>query len=71
MTRSEHLAWAKKRALEYLPDKPGEAFSSMCSDLNKHDELRDHPRINLGMRMLLMGIMTDAGKCRWWIEGFN
>ncbi len=39
MTRSEHIEWCKKRALEYA-DK-GElltALASMASDLNKHPE---------------------------------
>ncbi len=71
MTRSEHLAWAKKRALEYLPHKPGEAFSSMCSDLHSHEYLRTHSGIQMGMTLLLLGVLKDPEKVREWIEGFN
>lgn len=42
MTRQEHLAWAKKRALEYV-DR-GElqlALDSLISDLGKHPETHD------------------------------
>ena len=36
MNRDEHLAWAKRRALEYLAaGELMEAFTSMASDLNK------------------------------------
>jgi hypothetical protein len=37
-TRAEHLAWAKQRALELLPERPDLAVSSLCSDLQKHSE---------------------------------
>lgn len=44
MTRAEHIAWAKARALKYLdgPDPdPANAIASIGSDLIKHDETRD------------------------------
>lgn len=67
-TRAEHLAWCKKRALEYLPDDPQQAFASMASDLNKHEETRGHIAIELGLMLL----MTDnTGDMRKFIEGFN
>ena len=32
MTRAEHMAWAKERALEYAPaDGPGDAGAAMSS----------------------------------------
>jgi hypothetical protein len=39
MTRAEHLAWCKERALEYLDmgDRVN-AMASMISDLGKHPE---------------------------------
>jgi hypothetical protein len=43
MTRDEHLEWAKQRALEYLPDNPLEAMTSMGSDLNKHPRRPNAP----------------------------
>lgn len=35
MTRDEHLAWAKQRALEYLPRDPTSALASFMSDVAK------------------------------------
>jgi hypothetical protein len=46
MNRTEHLAWAKTRALEYVArGELGEAYLSFRSDMNKHEELREHPRL--------------------------
>jgi hypothetical protein len=71
MTREEHLAWAKKRALEYLPSDVGGAFASMSSDLQKHPELKDHIGISLGISLLMCGHLTNPQRMREWIEGFN
>jgi hypothetical protein len=69
MTRDEHLEWAKQRALEYLPDNPLEAMTSMGSDLNKHPELREHA----GLRIMPMfyGAHYDPEAVRRWIVGFR
>lgn len=67
-TRAEHLAWCKKRALEYLPGDPTQAFTSMASDLNKHEETRGHIGIELGMNLLMNGATAEI---RSFIEGFN
>ena len=67
-TRAEHLAWCKQRALEYLPDNPQEAFTSMASDLGKHEGTRGHSAIELGMMMLMS---NNIGDMREFIEGFN
>lgn len=67
-TRAEHLAWCKQRALEYLPDDPQQAFASMASDLNKHEETRGHVGMELGMALLMTG---NIGDMRRFIEGFN
>lgn len=67
-TRAEHLAWCKKRALAYLPDDPTGAFTSMASDLNKHEETRGHIGIELGTMMLMT---NNLGDMRDLIEGFN
>jgi hypothetical protein len=71
MTRDEHLAWAKRRALLYL-DRGDlkEAFTSMGSDLSKHPELA-----KIGEMMFPVGMLyvmnRDARQLRSWIEGFN
>jgi hypothetical protein len=36
MSRAEVLAFAKVRALEFLPHDPAQALSSLFSDLGKH-----------------------------------
>lgn len=66
MTRAEHLAWAKERALEEL-DRGNyvNAVASMISDLRKHKELESH----LGI-MLFIGV-RNPDQARRWIEGFN
>lgn len=70
MTRDEHMAFCKRRALEYIAlGDPSNAIASMLSDLGKHPEtapLLDGP---LGM----MGIMSanSAREAKKFIEGFN
>ncbi len=71
MTREEHLAWAKQRALEYLDRHDVvNAVASMISDLGKHDELK-----SLGLAMGPAGMMhalrADEREVRRWIEGFQ
>jgi len=68
MTRAEHLAWCKERALAYLPHDPDQAFASMASDSNSHDETRGHSRLELGMMLLMTNNIRDMRK---FIEGFN
>jgi hypothetical protein len=41
MTRSEHVRWAKERALQELQyGGPEHALASIVSDLGKHEETR-------------------------------
>jgi hypothetical protein len=71
MTRAEHLAWAKTRALEDVERGDlANAVASMISDLREHPELENHIGIMLGMFELLMP-GADAARIRHWIEGFN
>jgi hypothetical protein len=72
MTRSEHLAWCKKRALEYV-DKGDTtaAYSSMVSDMRKHDDLKDHSAIQLGLMLMVSGDLQTPIKMRDFINGFN
>lgn len=69
MTRDEHLAWAKRRALEYLPRDPLEGMTSMMSDLTKHPELKDHSGLRIAP--MFYGAHGDPVAVRRWIEGFN
>lgn len=70
MTREEHLAWCKQRALEYLDiGDLKNAVISMYSDMRKHPDL--------GMSNILgyLGLMTalsgNTDEVRRWIEGFH
>lgn len=85
MTRQEHLAWCKERALAYLEPLVSakgyvqntehfsieQAFTSMMSDMNKHPETKDSSLHQLGMMLLLNGHLDTPEKMREWIRGFN
>jgi len=66
-TRDEHIAWCKKRALEYVErNELTNAAASMASDLQNHPETRNHPAAML--LVLSTGSKESLRKC---IEGFN
>ena len=72
MTRDEHMAWAKKRAIEYLD--AGElqnAVTSMLSDLKKHPDLENHHGGMLGVMLLAGGHLGTPDAVRKFIEGFR
>ena len=71
-SRDEHLTWCKERALEFVDNNDlAQAFASMGSDLNKHSATKDHPGIQLGMGLLMIGDLGTADKMRKFINGFN
>jgi hypothetical protein len=72
ITRAEHLAWCKQRALEYVDagDVQG-AFNSMASDMRKHPETANTDVQMLGLMLMMNGHLDDPAKMRRWIEGFN
>ena len=70
MTRAEHLAWSKERALQYLPGDVEGATASFTSDLSKHDDLRSHAVLELIGMHALAGLLTESN-CRSLIEGTN
>ena len=69
-SRSEHLAWCKRRALEYLDaGDVMNAVTSMASDLGKHPEIGCNAALmQLGMLYIMQ---RDTDGARRWIEGFN
>jgi len=70
-TEKEHLAWAKERALELLGEgKVQEAFTSMMSDLRKHDATQGHPMLKLGPQLLEGHHLDTSIAMRKFIEGF-
>lgn len=72
MTRTEHLEWAKKRAIEYADaGDTANALASMTSDLDKHPETQGHLGIQLGMMLMMDGHLSTPEQVRKFIEGFN
>lgn len=71
-SRAEHLAWCKKRALQYCNiGDVAQAFDSMGSDLGKHPETKNHVGIELGMMMLMSGGLNTPETMAEFIRGFN
>lgn len=72
MTRQEHLDWCKKRALEHIDNGDlKDAFISICTDLGKHEETKDHPAIITGMRLMLFELLNTQHDMRKFIEDIN
>ena len=70
MTRDEHLAWCKERALEYWRKGDLEnAVTSMGSDLDKHPETKCHP--SLLFLGALYAMNNNVDDIKRWIEGFR
>jgi hypothetical protein len=72
VSRAEHIAWCKQRALEYLDAGDAKnALTSMMSDLRKHPGTTKHLGITLGVNLVLAGRLHNHAELRKWIEGFN
>lgn len=71
-TRDEHIENCKQRAYGYL-DRGDvlEAFTSMGSDLDKHPDTKDHPGVNIGMGLLMIGSLSTVDEMRHFIDGFH
>lgn len=71
MTRDEHLAWCKTRALKYLDEgNLLESFTSMCSDLSKHPDFQKIEYVMFPLGLLYVQ-NHEFNQLRKWIEGFN
>jgi hypothetical protein len=66
-SRADHLAWAKERALDHLPDW-NEAMASFQSDLGKHKGTAGHQVIELMTMEAIAGRLNEY-ECRGLIEG--
>lgn len=73
MTRAEHLAWCKERALEYVDAGDlANAVASMGSDLQKHPETGNTSSLAYLLRLGMMYYdQGDPAAVRRWINGFN
>ena len=69
MTRTEHLEWAKARALECAEaGEYGDAIASLLSDLGKHEETRSLLDLADLRDALEVGQSKDPERVRRWIE---
>lgn len=72
LTRAEHLAWCKRRALDYVDAGDlTNAFASIASDMKKHPETENHAGLQIGAMLLMGGHLSTAAEMRKFIEGFN
>jgi hypothetical protein len=72
VTRAEHLAWCKARALQYVDaGDMGGAFASLTADLRLHPETADHAATELGAMLLFAGHLNTPHAMREWINGVN
>jgi len=73
MTRAEHLAWAKARALELVDaGELEQAVASMISDLGKHEGTVMHGApASVVIALGIAEVDRGAAAVRHWIEGFN
>lgn len=73
MTRAEHFAWCKQRAVEYVErGELANAVTSMLSDLSKHPGTAasaDGICAQIGMFELMNG--PTRAKITKYIQGFN
>ena len=72
MTRDEHLAWCKKRALEYIDKgQVNEGLTSMMSDMSKHPETAAPALNQLTVSMMMIGALSTPEQARRHINGYN
>lgn len=72
MTRAEHIAWCKRRAIEEMEfsHDPKQGVISMMSDIRKHPETNSETLKALCLATLLSRPCTEQ-IVREFIEGFN
>lgn len=72
MTREEHLAWCKKRALEYIArGQIKEGLTSMMSDMRKHPETESPGLDQMTVGLMVCGALSTPEQARKHINGYN
>jgi hypothetical protein len=73
MTRLEHLAWCRKRAIEEMDHSkdPKSAIISMASDLRKHPETNGEALNMLCIMQILMKPNMTRQEAIDFLDGFN
>jgi len=71
ISRSEHLKWCKRRALEYVDrGELQNAIASMASDLRKHSAWQNSEGVTVAIADAML-FMRTPDQIRRWVEGFN
>lgn len=72
MNRSEHIKWAKERALEFCNrNELNEAFTSLANDLSRHPETANHQGLQVMTQLVVMGQLSTRESMAKFIEGFQ
>lgn len=72
MTRDEHIQWAKDRAEKYIEAGDWQdAWASFACDLNAHEDTRNHAGLETGMRMVMVGLISNCPSMWNHIKGYN
>ncbi len=72
MNRAEHLQWCKDRANKLIEEGDlTQAFTSMQSDMGKHEGTAEHKALELGTLLLIGGHLNTVKQMLDWVNGFN
>ena len=74
MSRADHLAWAKERALwEMEPSGGGvpAAVASIVQDFASHPDLVDHPAQTMMTMLAFSGKLSTRTRVREFVEGIR
>jgi len=74
MSREDHIAWCKERAIaeaRFYPDKPWQGIISMMSDLRKHPETNNETLVSLCAMQMMMKPKMSLQEVINFINGFN
>lgn len=72
MTREEHLAWCKQRALEYVDrGEIDKSLWSMMSDMEKHPETSCPSLHAMTVALMIIGDLDTIERARKHIEGYR
>ena len=74
MSRADHLAWSKQRALWELEPRGGgipAAISSIAQDFASHPGLADHPAQTMITMLAFSGNLSTPAQVREFVEGIG
>jgi len=74
MSRANHLAWSKQRALWELEPRGGgvsAAVASIVQDFASHPDLADHPARTMMTMLAFSGNLSTPAQAREFVEGIG